>query len=58
MAAQRKAKSVASGKPQTNNLKRSMEFSGGSSGVLDTSMLPRPGLEQWDGWKSINPEAR
>ena len=56
--AQRKPKTVASGKPQTASLTRSMTFSGGSTGAIDNSTLPAPQLEQWNGWASTAKPAR
>jgi len=58
MASPRKAKAVASGKPQTTSLNRSMTFSGGSTGALDNTTLPPPQLEQWNGWASTAKPAK
>lgn len=48
--AQRKPKQ-ASAAPAS--LKTPMTFSGGSTGAIDTSTLPKPQLEQWSGWASV-----
>jgi len=50
MATPRKPKAVASGNPQTASLKTPMTFSGGSSGAIDNTTLPKPQAEQWTGW--------